>query len=168
MRGLGSMAIGVVLLLGGCGDKYERTTVSDPCRLLDRSLARHLTGDGKGTGNAFGSGSWGCAWRDGQGVTLYLDLRVFKSQRYRDDVRTARRTYEQMTRPGVGRPRFSPMKNVDGLASWREDAQGMEVFVRRYDVVARLSYSGLRPEARKHVKSADIARLLAENLMRHL
>ncbi|MCO6006299.1 hypothetical protein NE236_15010 [Actinoallomurus purpureus] len=136
--------------------------------MLDRSLVRHLTGKSQGTGDTFGAGSWGCRWNDEQGVALYLDLRVFKSKRYRDDLRTARSTYDQMTRPGAGRARFTRIKNVDGLACWREDAQGMEIFVRRYDVVARISSPGLRPAARKHVKTAEIARLLAENLMHHL
>jgi hypothetical protein len=166
--GLGWAAIGVVLAIGGCGDKYERTTVSDPCKLLDRSLVRQLTGEGRGTGDAFGAGSWGCRWNADQRAALYLDLRVFKSRRYRDDLRTSRRTYEQMTRSAVGRTRFTPIKNVDGWACWREDPQGMEVFVRRYEVVARISYSGHREAAREHVKSPDIARLLAENLMLHL
>ncbi|MEV5751858.1 hypothetical protein AB0L00_28915 [Actinoallomurus sp. NPDC052308] len=73
-----------------------------------------------------------------------------------------------MARPAAGNARFTPIKNVDGLACWREDSQGMEVFVRRYEVVARISYSGNRPAARRHVNSPEIARLLAENLMHHL
>ncbi|MFL6054213.1 MAG: hypothetical protein ACJ72W_15025 [Actinoallomurus sp.] len=136
--------------------------------MLDRSLVWQLTGEGGGAGDTFGAGSWGCRWNADQGAALYLDLRVFKSRRYREDVRTARRTYEQMTRPAVGRTRFSPIKNVDGLACWRKDAGAMEVFVRRYEVVARISYSGHREAAQEHVKSPDIARLLAENLMDHL
>src|SRR5262249_21354858 len=105
-RGLGLMAIGVVLVVGGCGGQYQRTTVSDPCRLLDRSLVQHLTGTGRGSGNTFGSGSVGCTWGTDEDTELYLDLRVFRTQRYRDDVRAARRTYEGMTRPAGSRPRF--------------------------------------------------------------
>jgi hypothetical protein len=166
--GLGRVAFGVVLAIAGCGDKYQRSTVSDACKLLDRSLVRQLTGEGRGKGDPFGAGSWGCRWDAGQGVALDLDVRVFKSRHYRDDVRAARRMYHQMSRPAVVRTRFTPIKNVDGSACWREDGRRMEVFVRRYEVFARIFYSGYREAAREHVKNPDIARLLAENLMHHL
>lgn len=43
----------------------------------------------------------------------------------------------------------------------------MEVLVDRHDKVARMYYDGLR-SARVHVGRAEVAHLLAENLMHHL
>jgi hypothetical protein len=160
---LGGVGV-LALTLAGCGDKYQRTSVTDACRLLDRSLVAQLTGGGRGYGARRGPGYWTCGWRSGEGVTLDLGIQVFTSRRYGDDVRTARRAYGEFSRPGG----YAPIKNIDGTACWHEGAARIEVLLDRYDVVARITYSGRRPAAREHVKSAEIARLLAENLVKHL
>ncbi|WP_460351996.1 DUF3558 domain-containing protein [Actinoallomurus acanthiterrae] len=159
---------GLVLFLVGCGGTYQRTVVKDPCRLLDRSLVRELTGSDRGTGGAPSPGQWGCDWRSGGGISLTVGVTVFKSRRYGEDVHAARRSYEGMRRQEAGRTRLIPIKNVDGKACWHARPGTMEVLLHRYDVVARVTYTGTRPAANRHVKREQIARLLAENLMHHL
>jgi hypothetical protein len=161
---LGGIAVFALALIG-CSDKYQRTSVTDPCRLLDRSLVAQLVGgDGRGRGAGPAPGHWTCGWRSREGVTLDLAIQVFVSRHYNDDVRAARQSYAGLTWQSA----HTPIKNIDGTACWQEDAAGMHLLLNRYDVVARIAYSGRRPAARKHVKSTEIARLLAENLVRHL
>lgn len=166
VRRVGAAVVVAVLAVGVAGCVDERTSVSDACRLIDRGLAAHLVGGpGKGVAARSAVDSWRCGWQSSQGGVLDLNVRVFKVRKYEDDVRQARRAY--LAQVPVGS--CTRIKGLAGQVCWSGDDRRLEVTVRRHDVLAHISYQGLRPALRRgNVKNADIAKLLAQNLMKHL